>query len=88
MTLISLKCLITAVPSELAGIRSSHLPKSNFLYGVASHCQLSVKLYIYYVSKNFLITNSLLKSPVKYTSLAPGAHSRATIELSGKKCIP
>lgn len=28
-------------PSEWAGIVISHLPKSNFVNGFASHCQLS-----------------------------------------------
>lgn len=30
-------------PSALAGILISHLPKSNFVNGFASHCQLSAK---------------------------------------------
>lgn len=51
MTLSSLRWAIWQLPSAFGGKINSHFPYSNFLYGVASHCQLSIFKILFACSK-------------------------------------
>lgn len=52
-------------PSSRAGIFNSHLPKSNLVYGVASHCQLSVRDS----SETLKINSNIIQKLLKLTEI-------------------